>query len=68
MWDLKYVLDLQRATMPREGYADSITDASFEYLPLFGVLYLASPSPSFLPIEEEEASIEGHNGSEPTAK
>lgn len=54
--------------MPREGYADSITDASFEYLPLFGVLYLASPSPSFLLIEEEEASIEGDNGSEPTAK
>ncbi|RVX23293.1 hypothetical protein VitviT2T_010954 [Vitis vinifera] len=65
VWDLRYALDLQQARIPREGYADSITDDSFDYLPLSGVPYV--PSPSFLLIEEDEVPIEGDDGSEATA-
>ncbi|KAJ9670600.1 hypothetical protein PVL29_026882 [Vitis rotundifolia] len=64
-WDLRYALDLQQARIPREGYGDSITDDSFDYLPLSGVPSV--PSPSFLLIEEDEVLVEGDDGSEATA-
>ena len=63
LWDLKYALQLQRVTRQREGYGDSIIDASLEF-PLPIVQY--SPSPSFL-IKEYDIPTESGDGSAPTA-
>ena len=66
VWDLQYALDLQQSRIPREEYADSMTDDSFEYFPMSCVPYV--PSQSFLVIEEDDEvpPIEGDDGSEAT--
>ena len=51
LWDLKYALELQQATMLEGGYVDSTTDA-FSEVPLLGVQ--TWPSFSFPPRERDD--------------